>query len=79
MVTLSSTKGVFPRYAAFVSIMTKMLTHPFLNLIEISFSKSEYKDYNITLGLAKDISEPKTSVYYGWGCARVSGLSKQKK
>ena len=61
--------------------MTKILTHPRLNLVnnvEISFSKSEYKDYNITLGLEKDISEPKTSVYYSRGCARVAGLSKQK-
>ena len=30
------------------------------------------------LSLAKDISEPKTSVYYSWGCAKVAELSKQK-
>ena len=42
-----------------------------INDVEISFSKFEYKDCNITLSLAKDTSEPKTSVYYSWQCARV--------
>ena len=42
-----------------------------INDVEISFSKFEYKDCNITLSLAKDTSEPKTSVYYSWRCARV--------